>query len=82
MTNRVRVVIERSDGRGQLRCHGPVWNGLCAARPGGGQIPCAGGRILPLSGTWADGTWMEVSEGAGPACPLAGVVTVTPAPWD
>jgi hypothetical protein len=45
-------------------------------------VPCSGGQILPLRGTWANGAWLAVRDGAGPECPLAGLVTVVPAPWD
>jgi hypothetical protein len=79
---RVRATIELPNGRGSLRCHGPVWDGLCPHAATNGRIPCAGGRILALRGTWADGAWLDAPEDAGPSCPLAGLVSVVPAPWD
>jgi hypothetical protein len=78
----VRASIELPGGRGTLRCHGPVWEGLCPRADDDGGVPCAGGRILPLRGTWADGAWLEAPDHAGPRCPLAGLVSVVPAPWD
>jgi hypothetical protein len=78
----VRADIELSGGRGWQRCHGPVWEGLCPHAVGDGRVPCAGGRVLPLRGTWADGAWLAVGDHAGPECPLAGMVSVMPAPWD
>lgn len=78
----VRAGIELPDGRGTLRCSGPVWDGLCPRAATDGSVPCAGGRILPLRGTWADGAWLTAPADAGPQCPLAGVVSIVPAPWD
>jgi hypothetical protein len=77
-----RADIELSDGRGRQLCHGPVWDGLCPLAARDGRVPCAGGRVLALRGTWADGAWLEVGDNAGPECPLAGMVTRVPAPWD
>ena len=82
ISRQVRANIELSNGRGQQRCHGPAWDGLCPHTAGDGRVPCAGGRILPLRGTWADGAWLSVSELAGPGCPLTGLVTRVAAPWD
>lgn len=79
---RVLASIELPDGRGTQRCHGPAWEGLCPRAEPDGTIPCAGGRILALHGTWADGAWLTVPEDSGAHCPLAGLVTVVPAPWD
>jgi hypothetical protein len=79
--HRVRVDVELR-GRGWMRCHGPTWDGLCPRVEADGLVPCAGGRVLPLRGTWADGAWLVVGERAGPECPLAGLVSVVPAPWD
>jgi hypothetical protein len=78
----VRADIQLSNGRGWQRCHGPTWNGLCPGAAPDGRAPCAGGQVLPLRGTWADGARLAVRAGAGPECPLAGLVTVVPAPWD
>jgi hypothetical protein len=79
---RVRATIELSDQRGSERCLGPVWEGLCPRAAANGRVPCAGGRVLPLHGTWADGAWLAVADNAGPHCPLAGLVSVVSAPWD
>jgi hypothetical protein len=70
----VRAHIELSWGRGHQECSGPVWGDLCPHAAGSGRVPCAGGRILLLHGTWADGAWLEVGGTAGPECPLAGLV--------
>jgi hypothetical protein len=78
----VRATVELPNGRGTLSCHGPVWDGLCPKAAADGSVPCASGRILPLHGTWADGAWLAASADAGPHCPLAGLVSVVPAPWD
>jgi hypothetical protein len=78
----VRVSIELPNGRGTQRCQGPVWDGLCPHAAADGSVPCAGGRILLLHGTWADGTWLAAPAGAGPRCPVAGLVSVAAAPWD
>ena len=72
---RVNVDIELSGDRGHQRCHGPVWHDLCPRATGHGRVPCAGGRVLPRQGTWADGAWLQVDEHAGPECPLTGMVT-------
>ncbi len=77
----VRADIELSAGRGMQRCHGPVWEGLCPGPQADGRVPCAGGRILALRGTWADGAWLSVGSDAGPECPLAGMITRAAAPW-
>ena len=71
----VRADIELSGGRGRQHCRGPVWDALCPRAAGNGRVPCAGGRILPLRGTWADGASLLVGDQAGPECPLAGMVT-------
>lgn len=78
----VRADIELSGGRGIRRCHGPVWGDLCPRAAPDGATPCAGGRILALRGTWANGAWLSVADNAGPECPLAGLITRVPAPWD
>ncbi|MDQ6857310.1 MAG: hypothetical protein M3Z57_09585 [Candidatus Dormibacteraeota bacterium] len=78
----VRASIELPDGRGTLRCHGPMSEGLCPLAAADGSVPCAGGRVLALRGTWADGTWLAAPGDAGPHCPLAGLVSIAPAPWD
>lgn len=79
---RVSASIELTGGRGIQRCHGPVWDGLCPHAEADGSVPCAGGRILALRGTWADGAWLAAPDDVGPHCPLAGLVSVVPAPWD
>lgn len=82
MTSReVRAAVELSDGRGVLQCRGPVWDGLCPRAATDGRVPCEGGRVLALRGTWADGAWIAVARAAGPQCPLARLVTTVPAPW-
>ncbi len=78
----VRADIELSGGRGRQRCHGPAWGDLCPRAATDGRVPCAGGRILALRGTWADGAWLSVGGDAGPECPLAGLVTRLSVPWD
>jgi hypothetical protein len=78
----VRAGIELPDGRGSLRCHGPTSDGLCPRAEADGSVPCAGGRILPLRGTRTDGAWLAAPVDAGPHCPLAGLVSIVPAPWD
>jgi hypothetical protein len=78
----VRVSIELKDARGNQRCQGPMSDGLCPASANDGVVPCAGGRILPLRGTSADGAWLVVADDAGPRCPLSWLVSVVPAPWD
>lgn len=77
---RVRIVLRGGDEN--LRCRGPVWDGLCPRAKADGGVPCAGGRILLLHGTWADGAWLSAPDDAGPECPVAGLVSVVPAPWD
>jgi len=78
----VRVGIELRDAPANQRCQGPMSDGLCPGSATDGRIPCAGGRILPLHGTSADGVWLMVPHDAGPGCPLSGLVSVVPAPWD
>ncbi len=78
----VSARIELRGGLGVQRCHGPMWDGLCPQAEADGSVPCAGGRILALRGTWADGAWLTAPDDAGPHCPLAGLVSVVPAPWD
>jgi hypothetical protein len=78
----VHAEIELSGGRGRQRCNGPVFDSLCPRAASDGRVPCAGGRILLLHGTWADSTWLQVDEHAGPECPMAGLVMVVPQPWD
>lgn len=78
----VRADVELSGGRGRQLCHGPVWDGLCPRAAHDGRVPCAGGRVLALRGTWGNGAWLEVGDNAGPECPLAGMVTRVHAPWD
>jgi hypothetical protein len=77
----VHAQIELSDGRGRQHCNGPVFDSLCPRAASDGHVPCAGGRILLLRGTWADGAWLRVEDHAGPECPMAGLVTVVPQPW-
>jgi hypothetical protein len=79
---RVVATIAMRDGRGTERCHGPAWDGHCPRPRSDGTIPCAGGRILPLRGTAADGVWLAAPGGAGTRCPLAGLVSIVTAPWD
>ncbi len=78
----VRASFELPNGHGSQLCHGPVWDGLCPHAEADGGVPCAGGRILLLRGTWAEGAWLSAPADAGPHCPLAGLVSVVPAPWD
>jgi hypothetical protein len=78
----VRATIELPDGRGTQRCHGPVWDGLCPHAARDGSTPCAGGRILAMRGTWADGAWISAPQHPHGRCPLAGLVSTGPAPWD
>lgn len=80
-TNAIRIHIELPDGRGHQRCSGPGPENICP-QARGGRVPCAAGRALPLRGTWADGAWLDIPPEAGPDCPLAGLVTRRPAPWD
>jgi hypothetical protein len=77
-----RAEIELSGGRGRQRCAGPVFDSLCPRAAADGHVPCAGGRILLLRGTWADGAWLQVDDRAGPECPMAGLITVIAQPWD
>ena len=82
MSANVRADIELSGRRGRQRCHGPVFGSLCPRAAPDGTVPCAGGRVLLLNGTWADGSWLEVADDTGPECPMACVITVVPLPWD
>ena len=79
---RVHVLVELRDSHGNQRCLGPRSDGHCPASADDGNVPCAGGRILPLHGTSADGAWLMVPDDAGPRCPLSELVSVVPAPWD
>jgi hypothetical protein len=72
---RIQADIELSDGRGFRRCRGPVWDELCPQAAADGRVPCAGGRVRPSRGTWADGAWLLVDDHTGPECPLARLVT-------
>jgi hypothetical protein len=78
----VRARIELPNGGGTQLCYGPVWDGLCPRAEADGSVPCAGGRILLLRGTWADGAWLAAPDDGGAHCPLVGLVSVVPAPWD
>ena len=81
INRRVHVVVTFADGRAALRCVGPDANGGCPHPAEDGGAACAGGRILPLQGTAADGAQLEVSC-AAQRCPLAHIVRSVPAPWD
>jgi hypothetical protein len=78
----VRVVIRFDDGRTEQQCGGPDAEGLCplASQEDGGV--CAGGEIVALRGTVADGSRLIVGRREGPRCPLALLVRHVPAPWD
>lgn len=79
---RVRVAITFDDGRGEQRCGGPSSDGLCLLADQEDQVACAGGQIVALRGTLADGRRLSVGRRAGPRCPLALLVRNVPAPWD
>ena len=81
INRRVHVVVSFDDGRTPHRCFGPDPDGGCPHPTEDGGPACAGGRILPLRGTAADGEELEVSCTAL-RCPLAYIVRAVPAPWD
>jgi hypothetical protein len=78
----VRVAIRFDDGRAEQRCGGPTADGLCPLAGHGDQVGCAGGMIVALRGTVADGLPLRVRRREGPLCPLALLVRHVPAPWD
>ncbi len=67
----VRVAIRFDDGRAQQQCVGPSSDALCPLADQRAVVACAGGAILALRGTVADGHRMIVGRGVGPRCPLA-----------
>ncbi len=78
----VRVAIRFDDGRAEQQCCGPNSDGLCPRAGDGGSVACAGGMIVALRGTLADGRRLAVGRWAGPRCPLALLVRHVPAPWE
>jgi hypothetical protein len=78
----VRVAIRFDDGRAERQCGGPSSDGLCPLAGKGDGAACAGGLIVALRGTLADGRRLTVGRWAGPRCPLALLVRHVPAPWD
>jgi hypothetical protein len=80
INRRVRVAIVLGERRGEDRCEGPAPDGGPRLTREG-RVACAGGRILPLSGTSANGQHITVGGKSG-RCPLAGLVPIVPAPWD
>ena len=66
-------IVGRHTGHLDALCDGPTPDGRCP-QTGGGTLPCAGERVIPLSGTVADGLPFSISPAeAGPECPLSWV---------
>jgi hypothetical protein len=69
--DRMFAIVSRRGGHLENICPGPSAAGTCP-RDGSGPLPCAGARVVPLTGTDANGLPFSVPSGRlGPRCPLA-----------
>lgn len=73
LPDRMFAIVSRPKGHLENLCPGPSVAGTCP-RAEGGPLPCAGARVVPLTGTDANGLPFSVpSDQQGPRCPLAWV---------
>jgi hypothetical protein len=71
--DRMFAIVGHPEGHLENLCPGPSSAGLCP-QAAGGQLPCAGHRVVPLTGAEANGLPFSVSSDQhGPGCPLAWV---------
>jgi hypothetical protein len=71
--DRLFAIVGRREGHFENLCPGPSAAGTCPQATGG-PLPCAGARVVPLTGTGANGLPFSVpSDQRGPRCPLAWV---------
>jgi hypothetical protein len=71
--DRMIAIVGRPEGHLENLCPGPSAAGTCP-QAAGGPLPCAGARVVPLTGTDANGLPFSVpSDQHGPRCPLAWV---------
>lgn len=71
--DRLFAIVNRRSGRLDGLCPGPARDGSCpqSAR---GALPCAGSRVVPMTGTDFNGLPFTVAtDASGPRCPLAWV---------
>ena len=71
--DRLFAITGRGAGHLDDLCPGPSADGTCP-QAAGNHLPCAGARVIPLTGTDANGLPFSVPSAAhGPGCPLAWV---------
>jgi hypothetical protein len=67
---RTFMIVDRWSEQPLGICSGPTHSGQCPHAKDG-QIPCAGRKVIPLSGTAAHGLPFTIMTGPTSECPVA-----------